>query len=44
MKWKGLFTRGIADGWYRYRDAALAEIASEFLVAQGIEFRRETSP
>jgi hypothetical protein len=33
--------RGIADDWYRYRDAALEEIAVEFLEAHGIEFRRE---
>jgi hypothetical protein len=33
--------RGITDAWDRYRDAALQEIASEFLEAHGIEFRRE---
>ncbi len=33
---------GIADDWYRYRDAALEEIAIEFLEAHGIEFRRES--
>jgi hypothetical protein len=33
--------RGIADEWYRFRDAALEEIAIEFLEAHGIEFRRE---
>jgi len=38
-----LHRRGIADAWYRYRDAALEEIAIEFLEAQGIEFRREPS-
>jgi hypothetical protein len=32
---------GIADQWYRFRDAALEEIAIEFLEAHGIEFRRE---
>ena len=32
---------GIADAWYRHRDAALEEIAVEFLEAHGIEFRRE---
>ena len=31
---------GLADEWYRFRDAALAEIAVEFLEANGIEFRR----
>ena len=36
-----LHRRGIADAWYRYRDAALEEIAVEFLEAHGIEFRRE---
>jgi hypothetical protein len=36
-----LHRRGIVDAWYRYRDAALEEIAIEFLEAQGIEFRRE---
>lgn len=33
--------RGIADAWYRFRDAALEEIAVEFLEAHGIAFRRE---
>ena len=32
---------GIADEWYRFRDDALEEIASEFLETHGIEFRRE---
>jgi hypothetical protein len=32
---------GIADEWYRFRDAALEKIAVEFLEAHGIEFRRE---
>jgi hypothetical protein len=32
---------GIADEWYRFREAALEEIAIEFLQAHGIEFRRE---
>ncbi len=32
---------GIADEWYRFRDAALEEIAIKFLEAHGIEFRRE---
>lgn len=36
-----LHRMGIADDWYRYRDAALEEIAVEFLEAHGIEFRRE---
>ena len=36
-----LHRMGIADEWYRYRDAALAEIAVEFLEAHGIGFRRE---
>jgi len=31
---------GLADEWYRFRDAALAEIAVDFLEANGIEFRR----
>ena len=35
-----LHRRRIADAWYRYRDAALEEIAIEFLEAHGIEFRR----
>jgi len=32
---------GIADEWYRFRDAALEEIAIEFLEAHGIAYRRE---
>lgn len=32
---------GIADQWYRFREAALEEIAIEFLEAHGIAFRRE---
>lgn len=32
---------GVTDAWYRYRDAALEEIAIDFLEAHGIEFRRE---
>ena len=32
---------GIADEWYRFRDAALEEIAIEFLEAQGIAYHRE---
>ncbi len=36
-----LHRRGIADAWYRYRDAALEEIAIDFLEAQGIEYQRE---
>ncbi len=36
-----LHRRGIADQWYRYRDAALEEIAVEFLETHRIEFRRE---
>ena len=31
---------GIADQWYRFRDAELEEIAVNFLEAKGIEFRR----
>lgn len=31
----------IADEWYRFRDAALAEIAVEFLDAHGIAYDRE---
>ena len=36
-----LHRRGMTDAWYRYRDAALEEIAIEFLEAHGIELRRE---
>ena len=32
---------GIADEWYRFRDAALEEIAVEFLEAHGIAYDRE---
>ena len=32
---------GIADEWYRFREAALEEIAIEFLEAHGIAFQRE---
>ena len=32
---------GIADQWYRFRDAALEEIAIEFLEAHGIAYHRE---
>jgi hypothetical protein len=32
---------GIADEWYRFRDAALEEIATEFLEAHEIAFHRE---
>jgi hypothetical protein len=32
---------GIADDWYRFRDAALEEIAIEFLEAHGIAYQRE---
>ena len=38
---EALHRRAIADAWYRYRDAALEEIAIDFLEAHGIEFRRE---
>jgi len=38
---EALHRRGIADAWYRYRDAALAAIAIDFLETHGIEFRRE---
>ena len=31
----------IADEWYRFRDAALEEIAIEFLEAHGIAYHRE---
>ena len=32
---------GIADEWYRFRDAALEEIAIEFLEAHGVAYQRE---
>ena len=32
---------GIADEWYRFRDAALEEIAVEFLETHGIAYNRE---
>jgi len=32
---------GIANEWYRFRDAALEEIAIEFLEAHGIAYQRE---
>jgi hypothetical protein len=32
---------GIADEWYRFRDATLEEIAIEFLEAHGIAYQRE---
>jgi hypothetical protein len=32
---------GIADEWYRFRDAALEEIAIEFLEAHEIAYKRE---
>jgi hypothetical protein len=32
---------GIADDWYRFRDAALDEIATEFLEAHGITYQRD---
>jgi hypothetical protein len=32
---------GIADEWYRFRDAALEEIAIEFLEAHGIAYQRK---
>jgi hypothetical protein len=32
---------GIADEWYRFREAALEEIAIEFLEAHGIAYQRE---
>ena len=32
---------GIADEWYRFRDAALEEIAVEFLEAHGITYHRQ---
>jgi hypothetical protein len=32
---------GIADEWYRFRDAALEEIVIEFLEAHGIAYHRE---
>jgi hypothetical protein len=33
---------GIADEWYRFREAALEEIAIEFLEAHGIAYHQET--
>ena len=36
-----LHRHGMADAWYRYRDAVLEAIAIDFLEAQGIEFQRE---
>ncbi len=33
---------GIADEWYRFREAALEEIAIEFLEAHGIAYQRES--
>jgi len=35
---------GIADPWYRFRDAALEEIAIDFLEANGIAFKRDSQP
>jgi hypothetical protein len=32
---------GIVDAWYRFRDAALEEIAVEFLETHGIAYNRE---
>jgi len=32
---------GIADEWYRFRNAAIEKIAIEFLQAHGIAYRRE---
>ena len=32
---------GIADEWYRFRDAALEQIAIDFLEANGIAYQRE---
>ncbi len=32
---------GIADEWYRFREAALEEIATEFLETHGIAYQRE---
>jgi hypothetical protein len=32
---------GITEDWYRFRDAALEEIAIEFLEAHGITYQRE---
>jgi len=37
----GVQRLGIADEWYRFREAALEEIAIEFLEAHGIAFQRE---
>ena len=34
---------GIADEWYRFREAALEEIAIEFLEAHGIAYRAQTT-
>ena len=36
-----VYRLGIADDWYRFRDAALEEIAIEFLEAHGIAYQRE---
>jgi hypothetical protein len=36
-----VYRLGIADEWYRFRDAALEEIAVEFLEAHGIAYQRE---
>jgi hypothetical protein len=33
---------GLVDEWYRFRDAALEEIATEFLEANKIAYRRES--
>ena len=33
---------GIADEWYRFREAALEEIAVEFLEAHGIAYQRKS--
>ncbi|HSE88785.1 MAG TPA: UPF0158 family protein [Candidatus Binatia bacterium] len=34
---------GIADEWYRFREATLEEIAIEFLEAHGIAYQREST-
>lgn len=39
-----LVREGIRDRWFAYRDAALGEIAADFLEAAGIPYRAETDP
>jgi hypothetical protein len=35
---------GLTEEWYRYREAALEEIALAFLEANGIGYSREAKP